>query len=111
MLKIYGASDDLVEIEGHAREEIDCYDRKVVITIGWANEESPQSARGVYVIMRYSPRYLRNGCWTAEISPIDEDADIPWPITVELEPNRRYSSLVTIDCPKNIPISWKKIPD
>lgn len=110
MLEIYGASDDLVELEGHISDEIDCYDRNVVITVGRINVDSPQASRGVYVIMRYSPSYLNNGCWTAEIAPLEENAGIPWPIKVELEPNRRYSVLVKIDCPNDVPVSWKKIP-
>lgn len=30
--RIYGASDDLIEIEGAIREELDCYDEKLKLT-------------------------------------------------------------------------------
>ena len=33
MIKIYGASDDLIEIEGEIRDEIGCYDHKRPIKI------------------------------------------------------------------------------
>ena len=70
MLKIYGASDDLVEIEGHVVDEIDCYDSNVILTVGWLDEKTPQASRGLYVIMRYSPSHLGNGCWSAELAPL-----------------------------------------
>lgn len=109
MLKIYGASDDLVEIEGHVTDEIGCYDKNVLLTIGWPNEETPQMGRGLYVLMRYSPPHFNHGCWTAELSPLEEEAEIPWPVSIKLG-RRGYTVEINIECPDDVPVSWKKIP-
>lgn len=107
-LRIYGASDDLVEIEGHFAEEVDCYDRSVLITVGWPEANAGRDSQGVYVLMRYAPKWVKTGVWTAEISPLDEDVEIPWPVTVSLG-GRGYTAEVVIDCPDNVPVTFKKL--
>lgn len=108
MLKIYGASDDLVELEGCVEDEIDCYDKWVQITVGYPEAEHGRASQGVKVIMRYAPKWVNAGVWSAEIFPIDEDVEIPWPVKVELS-ERKYSAQVVIDCPEGTPVTWKKI--
>lgn len=107
-LKIYGASDDLVEIEGHFSEEIDCYEKDVLITVGWPEAAAGKNSQGVFVVMRYAPSWVKSGVWTAEISPFDEDVEIPWTITVGLG-GRGYSAEVSIDCPDDVPVKFKKL--
>ena len=48
---IYGCSDDLVELEGAIRLEIDCYDRGVRLTFD----------TGTAILVQYSPE--RDGVW------------------------------------------------
>jgi len=108
VLKIYGASDDLVEIEGHFSEEVDCYDQNVLITVGWTEASAGKDSQGVHVLMRYAPKWVNAGVWTAEVSPIDEDVEIPWPVTVKLS-ERGYSAEVSILCPDDVPVSFKKL--
>lgn len=108
MLRIYGASDDLVEIEGHFEEEIDCYDSAVVITVGWPEASPGENARGLRVYIRYAPDWAKTGVWPVAVAPLDDDAEIPWPVSVTLG-GRGYSSELTIDCPDDVPVSWKKI--
>lgn len=108
MLKIYGASDDLVEIEGPGGDEIDCYNSGVEITVGYPEAAPGRDAQGVKVIMRYAPKWTDAAVWTAEVFPIDEDVDIPWPVSVSLA-ERGYSAQVLIDCPEDTPVKWRKV--
>lgn len=108
MLKIYGASDDLVELEGCVEDEIGCYDKWVEITVGYTEAEPGRDTQGVKVIMRYAPKWADAGVWTAEVFPLDEGVEIPWPVKIELS-ERKYSAQVVIDCPDGTPVKWKKI--
>jgi len=104
MLKIYGASDDLVEIEGHVREEFNVIDRPCRVRVGTANDG------GVDVVMLYG----KSGMWGASIELLDGDgeldncAPIPWPIEVRkglrgIEAS--YSVVVEIACPDGTPVA------
>ena len=105
MIKIFGASDDIVTYEQDGEtDEIGCYDKGVRFVIGHPEAAPGRDAAGVIVRMRYAPDGFE-GVWTAEIGPIDEDIEIPWPVTVTLG-GRGYSALVTIDCPKDTPLTW-----
>lgn len=104
MVKIYGASDDLVEIEGHPDgDEIGCYDRDVVIMLGTVE------TGGIAVRMSYAPRFSALGdgvaaaCWSAEIAQLDEDRPIPWPVRLGTV---RYSVAVLIDAPPETPLRF-----
>lgn len=108
MLKIYGASDDLVEIEGSIEDEINCYDASVEFTVGYPEPAPGRNIQGVKIIMRYAPKWANAGVWTAEIFPIDEDIDIPWPVSITLS-ERGYSAQVLVDCPIDTPVKWRKI--
>lgn len=99
MIHIYGASDDLVEIEGHPDgDEIGCYDQDVLIKI------DDGQGGGVAVRMSYQPRMaplgdgVAAGCWSAEIAQIDEDHPIPWPLSID---TFHYSVRVRIDAPSS----------
>lgn len=109
MLKISGASDDIVCLDGHGiDDEVDCYDRNVLITVGWPEAAEGRDSQGLYVLMRYAPSWHPEGVWTAEVAPLDEDVEIPWPVTVTLG-GRGYSAEVEIDLPEGVPVTWKKI--
>lgn len=107
MVKIYGASDDLVEIEGHpGGDEIGCYDQDVIVMLG------TMETGGIAVRMSYAPRFAAFGmgvataCWSAEIAQLDEDRPIPWPVRVETV---RYSVAVLIDAPLETPIRFEAV--
>ena len=106
MVRIYGASDDLVEIEGHVDgDEIGCYDRAVYVILG------DEDQGGVAVRMSYEPHFAKKdigrevgfGCWSAEIIQLAEDCPIPWPISIK-HGGRGYSVVVEIDCQSNEPM-------
>lgn len=114
MICIYGASDDLVEIEGHPDgDEVGCYEKDVFITIG------DTTGGGLAVRMSYSPQLGKDvafGCWTAEIGQLDEDCPIPWPVTITTakrhpnDPEAGYSVKVAIDAPAGVTLRWFKAP-
>lgn len=96
MLRIYGASDDLVEIEGDVSEELGARDRQRTITIG-------DDKGGLRVIAKYAPG--SRAVWRLSVEPIDEEVPIPWPVHVELaEPG--YSCAVVVDCPPGTPVAF-----
>lgn len=104
MIKIYGTSDDLVEIEGHpSGDEVGCYDQDVCIMVG------SMESGGVAVRMHYGSRVAAlhkeaaSGCWSAEITPLHEDKPIPWPIQITTE---GYSAAVLIDAPAGVDLRW-----
>jgi hypothetical protein len=102
MIKIRGHSDDIVSIQGDIYDEVDCYQKDVLFTIGNPEATPGQNAFGLYVTMRYGSQ--GNGVWSAEISPVDEDAPIPWTVVVYAED---YSAVVDINCPKGTAVKWK----
>ena len=101
MIILYGASDDLVEIEGDVQEEIGCYEKAVLVTIGRPEVDLGQNAYGVQVRMSYGDEA---GVWAARIAPIDEDVPIPWPVRVSAW---GYSAHVVVECPPGTPVTWR----
>jgi hypothetical protein len=98
MLRISGASDDLVEIEGDHRDEISST-KPVLFVIGNDKPTQGENSAGVHLRMEYGE--MPGATWAATISPIDEDVPIPWSVSVASE---RYTAVVAIDCPKGTPI-------
>ncbi len=113
-IKIYGASDDLVEIEGHPDgDEVGCYEKDVIVTIG-------NASGGLLVRMSYEDRFkgapgltdAAFGCWSATVAPIAEDIPIPWPVTITNPIGRNgrgYSACVTVECPDETPLLYAKV--
>ncbi len=87
-LTIYGASDDLCEIEGSVRKEF--------CDTSGAFELIIASSDGA---MRVFVRNEDNGCWSVAIGQIDEGARLPWPVAFGRPEHCAYSVAVTIDCP------------
>ena len=103
MIRIYGASDDLVEIEGHPKgDEVGCYNQRVVVVIG------DEATGGVAVRMSYGtkefPRSVGFACWSAEVVQLSEECPIPWPVTITTQD---YSACVNIDAPGTVPLTFE----
>lgn len=96
-IDIYGASDDLVEIEGHVSEEIGAYDKRVAIEVG------TMATGGLRVLAEYSPKDSTVGVWRMSVEPLDEDVRIPWPVQVDMS-ERGYSCVVRVVCPDDTPV-------
>ena len=95
MIRIYGASDDLVEIEGDVEDEISP-GRSIIIGT---------AARGMRVVFKYG----KGGVWGGFVAQLDEGVPM-FPLVVrEAEPHgypdpKAYSVLFEIDCPKGTPV-------
>ena len=95
-LTIYGASDDLVEIEGHVSGAIGCYDRPIMLKVG------DNDSGGLILTMEYLDA---TGCWAARVERIGEGIVIPWPAIVRSGgPGHLYTVVVDIDCPDDEPV-------
>jgi hypothetical protein len=93
-LKVYGHSDDLIELDG----------------IKGADEFSKPS--GAWVGVLEAPNgdtallyvdYRHNGCWTASLGIYEEGYKLPeWPVTVTTDAKyaNEYSTLTTITVPE-----------
>ena len=103
MIKIYGSSDDLVEIEGSTHED-EINAEWVELIIGNREADAGVDAHGLRVVMRYAPSNVDAAVWVAQVGPVDEDAACPWPVVVKVE---GYTAVVEIDCPADTPIAVK----
>jgi hypothetical protein len=115
MIKIYGASDDLVEIEGHPDgDEVNCYNHDVLVYIG------DPTTGGLAIRMTYAPNVgevdgesIGFGCWAAEVCQLAEDCPIPWPVTLTVQRRNSgevgYSVCVNIDAPTGVPLAFKTV--
>lgn len=109
-IKIYGASDDLIEIEGPVmglfgdkgvidREELDRYRDihpgiRSVISI---KDASGEALLHVYAI------YGDNACWTFAPALVDEDKPFPsWDITFGVSSVTPYSMEIRIQVPHEV---------
>ena len=108
MIRIYGCSDDLVEIECPGRsDELSVIGEDAEIMLGWDEPQPGEGTRGLVVTVAYDGP----GTWTAKLSQIDDGAPIPWPVTVKAFDTVRarvgYSVVVEIDAPDDVPIRWR----
>ena len=99
-LTIYGASDDLIEMEGvPGADEFGA----------WGNGEG--GIRGSFVLggqMRILAIYGKRGCWSFALGQVDEGIPFPdWPIRIKQNLIRGevgYSTQVEIDVPDGVGI-------
>lgn len=100
MIEIYGASDDLVEVEGcEGADEfaVDDEDRWQGDLIGPGGADQQ---------MRVHCWYDNDGCWQVGVGQVIEDVQLPaWPIAITQAPARTpglpgYSALLSIDAPE-----------
>lgn len=71
VIKIYGHSDDCLEIGGDADEEFGAINKRVEILIG-------DKTAGVVVGGRYGDA----GVWEFDVRQVDEGVPVPWPISI-----------------------------
>jgi len=82
-IRIWGESDDLVEVDGWLREEFGRSDGSTTLRIGGM----------LLVTMSYDGR---GGTWTAKLEKISENKPIPWKVLIGSE---GHSVLVEVCCP------------
>jgi len=96
MITIYGASDDLVEVDG-------CEGAREFNAGHWQGDLAPP---GEVEQMRVHCWYDDDGCWQVGVGQVIEDNPLPpWPITITQAPamnpaNPGYSALLSIDAPE-----------
>ena len=91
-LRIYGASDDLVELSGAINDEFSIYSDTWVGIL-----RSPDGGA-----LTVSATYTPVGVWTVGVGPLDEGQMLPdWPIRFEdgRENESSYSATLVIDIP------------
>ncbi len=97
-LTFYGASDDLVEVEGGIREEYGCYDSPCVLRLF-----SEKEKRGLFVIGQYG---LSGATWMFGVAQLDEGDLVPdWPMSLSV--HTPYSVGLHIECPEDCVITEK----
>lgn len=94
MITIYGAGDDLVEVDG-------CEGADEFTATGASEWRGDLVAPGGSDQLRIYAEYdaAHNGCWLIAVTQTDEDVPLPdWPITIGTH-DRGYSTLLSIDAP------------
>lgn len=98
-IRIFGASDDLVEIDGYVREEIDAIGEPVTIEVG------DEAHGGVSVLVNHTAEHGWAICCTQMLDASDyEPCPIPWPVTLRTKTDDDpdwypdYSPILEIDC-------------
>lgn len=94
MIRFYGASDDLIEVEGcEGADEFNSYEKGPVM---WRGDlVAPGGTDQVRVHALY------DGCWSFALGQVMDGHPLPeWPVTVRQHTNTDYSTLVEIDAPE-----------
>jgi hypothetical protein len=97
MITIYGASDDLVEVDGcEGADEFGAYGSKAN-EVNW-HGDLVAPGTGAAEQMRVTAIY--DGCWHFAIGQVDEDVPLPpWGTGIGQHPEVSYSALLSIDAP------------
>lgn len=99
-LVFYGASDDLLELDGDMQGEFDAYTGKAVKVSSIDGE--------MLVVAIYAPSSVHASVWSIGIAPADEGQPIPeWPMQYGIAVNG-YSPALTIICPDDIVVTEVK---
>jgi hypothetical protein len=104
MITFYGASDDLVEVEGcKGADEFSTYEGKLH-QIAWQGDLVGPDGSQMRVFAYY------DGCWAFGVGQVDEDVELPpWrlslsqggPLTAEAaHPTSAYSVVLSVDAPE-----------
>ena len=116
MLRVYGASDDLIEIDG---ADLDWNDDNSVLTgsTGHDSEELGTSESGGMGIVevgtqetggcRIRAMYtvglpFNPGVWALSVEQLEEETPLMWPVRVVEQ--HQYSVAVVVDCPDGVPV-------
>lgn len=90
MIKIYGYSDDLFEVEGDfvGENEYPCYETPVSLLV-----TDREASTGAIVTGEYGKRAA---VWTISVEPVDEGKPIP-PMSIKMGDNG-YTPMLVIEC-------------
>lgn len=91
----YGASDDLIEVEGvKGADEFSAWTKDDDDVAGVFNVGGKLRVRAIY-----------DGCWSFSVGQVDEDIPLPdWPIRVRQSASVPYSVALEIECPDDVKV-------
>lgn len=93
-MKMYGASDDLIEVEGIPGSDEFEADGGNDLLMGSFVVGGVIRVRAIY-----------DGCWSFSVGQVDEDVPLPeWPISLGQHPECDYSALLEIEVPDHTTI-------
>lgn len=92
-IRIYGASDNLIEVEGcEGADEFNTYEHGPVMWGGDLRAPDGEQMRAHVVF---------DGCWSVALGQVDEDKPLPaWPVTIAQHRSLPYSVMAVIDAPE-----------
>jgi hypothetical protein len=89
-IRIYGASDDLIEFEGDIYDEFNWYGRDA-----WQCQLIAPNGDGLTINVRYGA-----DDWTLDVSPLSEDGALPdWIVVKSRSEEVEYSEQLDITAP------------
>jgi hypothetical protein len=90
-IRFYGASDDLLEIEGAITEEVSDVNGRIEVML-----TGPEYG-AMFIVAEFSP----GGVWMLGCSQADEDHPLPWPVRVVPGDTGtcHYSVVLVVDAP------------
>ena len=93
-IRIYGASDDLIEVEGcKGADEFNSYERGPLM---WSGELRAPNGDA----MRAHALFDGYGCWSVALGQAGDDRPFPeWPVKLRQCTHVDYSTMVEIDAP------------
>lgn len=117
-VSVYGASDDLVELEGGVDDEIGCYEKPVEIEFGHPGPDS--DGKGVRLLVEYAPG--GSAVWRIAVEPLDENVEM-FPCRIPglggdgavtftdgvRKQGKGYTPLLVVECPSGTPVRWRKL--
>lgn len=91
----YGASDDLIEVEGvKGGDEFGAYRSDGSRYHGSFNLGGLMRVHAIY-----------DGCWSFAVGQVDEDIPLPdWPVRVRWPGGRGYSTRLEVDVPDDVKV-------
>lgn len=94
-IRIYGASNDLIEVEGcEGADEFNTYEKG--FAMWWGDLRAPNGE-----VMRAHAVLSNNGCWSIALGQVDEGTPFPeWPVTIRQHTSLDYSAMVEIEAPE-----------
>jgi hypothetical protein len=112
--KVSGYSDDSVIFQGPVRnkEQYAC-GHAVRVVIGRTQAAAGEFPEGVVIEFQYARDPKGPAVWSAIVSPLDEECEIPWPVEFQAKLSRArrsnagdlYTPTVVVRCPQNTP--WR----
>jgi hypothetical protein len=93
-IRIYGASDDLIEVEGcDGADEFNSYEKGYAM---WRGDLRAPNGE----VMRAHAVLSNDGCWSIALGQANEVDPFPeWPVKIRQATHCDYSTMVEVDAP------------